>query len=656
MQARLQFLPARWLCGGLAWLALGATGNAAPPLDAYGNLPQFEFARISPSAGRIAMIGVNADHRQLVIAEAGTNKLIKATAVGENKVRDLRWAGDEHLLVTVSATSPLLYDFGMERLELYGVLHVGLDAARPWSVFEHSDDIEHTVFGFDGAFAQDGHWSAYLEGLTLEQQRGFGDHGYTRQHTWLDLYRVDLETSKPTLVARGAGRDHDWVVGADGTITAHVEFAGATGDWLLYAGASRDHELMHKVTLRGQISLLGLGRRPGTVVVIDRSGATDVMSEIDVKTGNAETLLAGIATHDYYFDPLTGLLIGAATAEDPWASFFDPALQKHYNNFRKAFARQRVRLESFTPELRDMIVFTEGTADSGTFWLVSGTTHRADPIGYAYPQVKAEDVGPVQRIEYQAADGLALDAVLTLPPGRAARDLPLVVMPHGGPIGPWDDAGFDWWAQAFASQGYAVLQPNYRGSGGHTVELRKAGYGEWGRKIPGDIADGVAALARQGTIDPKRACIVGASYGGYAALAGVTVQQGLYRCAVAVGGLSNLGSFLAWQARTHPAEDPDLREIRARIGAKDSTDAVLPGISPIHFASRADAPILLVHGKDDTRVPIEQSRDMAAALRSAGKVYDYVELPKEDHFLSHDATRIAMLKAAVAFVARYNPP
>jgi len=219
-----------------------------------------------------------------------------------------------------------------------------------------------------------------------------------------------------------------------------------------------------------------------------------------------------------------------------------------------------------------------------------------------------------------------------------------------------DEAGFDWWAQAFASRGYAVLQPNYRGSGGRTVALRKAGYGEWGRKIPGDIADGVTELAHEGLVDPKRTCIVGASYGGYAALAGVTVQQGLYRCAVSVAGISNPGSYLAWQARIRPAEDPGLREIRDIIGAKDSADPLLAGISPIRFASRADAPILLVHGKDDTRVPVEQSRDMASALRGAGKVVEFIELPQEDHFLSRDATRTAMLKAAVEFVGKYNPP
>ncbi len=251
---------------------------------------------------------------------------------------------------------------------------------------------------------------------------------------------------------------------------------------------------------------------------------------------------------------------------------------------------------------------------------------------------------------------MELDGILSLPPGREARNLPLVVLPHGGPLDAWDDVRFDWWAQAFASQGYAVFQPNFRGSGGHTVAYRKAGYGEWGKKMLSDIADGVAELGRQSLIDPKRASIVGGSYGGYAALAGVTLQQGLYRCAVSVSGPANMANFMDWQAKRHGLESASLRYYQKLTGADHGSSSFLNDISPTRFAARADAPILLIHGKDDTRVPIEQSRDMASALKGAGKVVQYVELEQEDHFLSRGTTRIAMLNAAVAFVEKYNPP
>jgi dipeptidyl aminopeptidase/acylaminoacyl peptidase len=303
-----------------------------------------------------------------------------------------------------------------------------------------------------------------------------------------------------------------------------------------------------------------------------------------------------------------------------------------------------------------MIIFTDGANDPGTFWFVSSATHRADPIAYPYPKIKSTDVGPIRKIGYAAADGMALDGILSLPPGRDAKSLPLVALPHGGPLDVSDDVHFDWWAQAFASRGYAVFQPNFRGSGGHTVEYRKAGYGEWGRKMLSDIADGVAELGRQGVVDPKRVSIVGASYGGYAALAGVTLQQGLYRCAVSVSGPANIANFMDWQAKRHGLDSESLRYFRKLTGADHAAGSFLHDISPSQFAKRADAPIMLIHGKDDTGVPIEQSREMAAALKGAGKIVQFVELEKEDHFLSRDVTRTAMLNAAVGFVEKYNPP
>jgi dipeptidyl aminopeptidase/acylaminoacyl peptidase len=637
-------------------LASCALAHAAPPLEAYGHLPQVELMRVSPSGARVAMIGVASDKRQLIVTDVVQNKVLKAAAVGENIVRNLRWAGDDQLLLTITTTTPSMYDFGMERYMLSAVLHVGLDTQQPWAVFEHSDDIEHSVFGEYGAYPQQGHWIGYFTGWTRARQLGFGDSGYTRQNHYTDLYRVDLETSKPTLLAKGAGRSHDWVIGADGSIVAHSESQESTGEWILYAGRDRDTVLLKRQSPTGEVVLSGLGRGQGTVLVTDRTGSSDVVLEIDVANGHAETLFAEMGTNGYFFDPLSGSLIGARTYEDPWVQLVDPAMQKHYASTRKAFPNKHVGLVSFSPSLKEMIVYTDGAGDPGTYWFVSSATHRADPIGYPYPQIKPEDVGAISKVGFAAGDGMGLDGVLSLPPGREAKNLPLVVLAHGGPLDVRDDVRFNWWAQAFASRGYAVFQPNYRGSGGHSPAYRKAGYGEWGRKMLSDIADGVAELGRQAIIDPKRVSIVGGSYGGYAALAGVTLQQGLYRCAVSVSGPGDMASFMDWQVKRLGLESEGLRHFQMLTGADHGGASFLHDISPAHFAARADAPVLLIHGKDDTTVPIEQSREMAAALKGAGKSVEFVELQKEDHFLSRDDTRTAMLNAAVAFVEKYDPP
>jgi dipeptidyl aminopeptidase/acylaminoacyl peptidase len=255
-------------------------------------------------------------------------------------------------------------------------------------------------------------------------------------------------------------------------------------------------------------------------------------------------------------------------------------------------------------------------------------------------------------VSYKAADGLEMEGVLTLPLGREAKGLPLVVMPHGGPIVEGDRATFDWWAQAFASRGYAVFQPNYRGTLGYGDAFRKAADGQFGRKMQTDISDGVEALAKAGTVDPKRVCIVGASYGGYAALAGVTLQQGLYRCAVAVAGVADMRKMLS---DVRDSGGPDRRALDFWRGLSSAKSEDLDAISPARFAAKADAPVLLVHGENDTVVPIEQSQLMERALRQAGKPVELVTMPGEDHWLSVAATRQAMLDKVVAFVEKQNP-
>jgi len=191
-----------------------------------------------------------------------------------------------------------------------------------------------------------------------------------------------------------------------------------------------------------------------------------------------------------------------------------------------------------------------------------------------------------------------------------------------------------------------------RGSTGYGAAFRMAGHGEWGRKMQSDISDGLAQLITDGIVDGKRACIMGASWGGYAALAGVTLQKGLYRCAVAVAGISDVRKM----AYTDIKESGDNATLRRNMKNEVGAGRDLNMISPIRFASAADAPILLIHGKDDVVVDYTQSSAMAVALNKAGKPVELLTLPGEDHWLSKSDTRLAMLKGALAFVERYNPP
>jgi dipeptidyl aminopeptidase/acylaminoacyl peptidase len=301
-----------------------------------------------------------------------------------------------------------------------------------------------------------------------------------------------------------------------------------------------------------------------------------------------------------------------------------------------------------------MIVLAQGPGDSGTYFFVDLAAGKVEAVGWEYPTILQASVAATKTITYKAADGLDMQGIVTLPVGQEAKNAPLVVLPHGGPAS-FDFIHFDFWAQALASRGYVVFQPNFRGSNGFGKAFRDAGNGEWGRKMQTDISDGVAELARQGLADPKRACIVGASYGGYAALAGVTVQQGLYKCAVSVGGVSDINDMLLWDVNSYGETSEAMRIERRWFGINGNGGGALNSISPRRLADKADAPILLIYGKDDTVVSVDQSRAMADALRHAGKPVEVLQMSQEDHWLSKAATRTAMLEACVAFVEKYNP-
>ncbi len=299
-----------------------------------------------------------------------------------------------------------------------------------------------------------------------------------------------------------------------------------------------------------------------------------------------------------------------------------------------------------------MVVRVFGVKDGYVYAMFDWYTHQATPLGQIYKDVTPAEVRPVS---YPAADKLNIHGYLTLPPGRADKGLPLIVFPHGGPAAA-DTLDFDWWAQAYAAQGYAVLQPNFRGS---TVDnkLLEAGYGEYGRKMQTDLSDGVRYLAGRGIIDPSRVCIVGASYGGYAALAGVTLDPGVYRCAVSVAGISDLKRMLKWTNQQMGSSENSAQRFWDRfMGVSSPNDPALKAISPIEHIGAVTVPVLLIHGKDDTVVPYEQSDLMADALAHAGKSVQFVTLKHEDHWLSRGPTRLQMLEASIDFLKKNNPP
>jgi cephalosporin-C deacetylase-like acetyl esterase/uncharacterized protein YkuJ len=490
----------------------------------------------------------------------------------------------------------------------------------------------------------DGHTVLFVPGLYVENQ------------TLPALFRFDLETGNEKLISRGSSITKAWLVGGDGEVVAEQDYDEKDQRWAIKI--RREGHLQEAVFGHEAIDfprILGFGPSPDTLLILSIEGEESMWRLLSLKDG---TLGTPMAEHKLLNAPIEDrrtyrVIGGVHTGDDARYEFFDPQMQERWDTAIHAFEGERLRLVSWSDDFQKFVVQVNSPKHGFYYDLIDLNARTAGSIGEVY----GGGILPlaVRRITYAAADGMQIPAYLTLPRGRAERSLPLIVLAHGGPAS-HDTAGFAWWPQALTDQGYAVLQVNYRGSD-LSQRFLAAGFGQWGRKMQTDLSDGVRHLVTAGIADPARVCIVGASYGGYAALAGVTLDPGVYRCAVSVAGIADLKRMLDWVnekgINRHNSEE---RYWDRFMGVSGPGDPVLETISPIKHIDVVNVPVLLIHGRDDTVVPFNQSSEMFNALRRANKDVEFVTLQHEDHWLSRSETRLQMLQASVAFLRAHNPP
>ena len=300
-------------------------------------------------------------------------------------------------------------------------------------------------------------------------------------------------------------------------------------------------------------------------------------------------------------------------------------------------------------EDRTWIVYETDDDRPGRYWLYDRGEKTLTLIGEAHPALLDYALAETRPVRYRARDGRTIEAYLTLPPGKEAKNLPAVILPHGGPW--WRDAwGFDPWAQWLANRGFAVLQPNFRGSTGYGKDHLNAGNKEWGGKMQDDLTDGVRWLVEKGIADPRRIAIMGASYGGYATLAGLAFTPELYAAGVDLVGPSNLFTFLE---SIPPYWKPMLALLYHRVGHPEKDRELLRERSPLFSADRIEAPLLIGQGKNDPRVKREESLQIVEALRKRGKPVEYVEYPDEGHGFVRFENRLDFFRRAEAFLKRH---
>ncbi|HEX2763061.1 MAG TPA: S9 family peptidase, partial [Allosphingosinicella sp.] len=328
-----------------------------------------------------------------------------------------------------------------------------------------------------------------------------------------------------------------------------------------------------------------------------------------------------------------------------------PEMEQLQAKIDKTFPGKVNRIINRSDDGDSVLIWSGSAEDPGSYYVFDRKAKRMNLFASPYDALVGKTFSPVKAVRYTARDGLSIPAYLTLPAGRPAKNLPLIVMPHGGPF-IRSSYAFDPWAQFLASRGYAVLHPNFRGSTGYGRAFVERGYGQWGAAMQDDLDDGLAWLASEGIADPKRVCMMGASYGGYAALWAAVRNPGLYRCAISYAGVTDVRAMLKYDSKSMFASRYS-KLWRQKVQGEERRD--LAAISPLQQAKRFAIPVLIGHGELDSNVPVDQGKKLIAALAKQHVAVESVIYPKEGHGFERSEDARDFLKRTEAFLARHNP-
>jgi len=486
------------------------------------------------------------------------------------------------------------------------------------------------------------------------------------------LFKVDVGTGKGDIVEPASTSVWDWWLDLDGKPVVRVEVS--SGSLRFYRRETNERwKKYYSVRLRelkeqNEYEPVGASDQPNKFYVLARP--------------------EGAQRRGIYLYDLTNENFGAPIVDNPQFDIFSASISRdgkgvarfcylaHVRVCESSDAKINTQMKALRKYFKDsanvyvvdnsddnqvLLLYVEGPSDPPAYYQYSVDKHEITLVGMVQQAMANKLMPTATLVEYTARDGVKLSGYLTRPPGaESATRLPLVVMPHGGPEAR-DHLTFDLYVQYLASRGYAVFQPNFRGSDGFGRSFIESGYGEWGRKMQNDIDDGLEQLVDSGVADPTRVCIVGASYGGYAALAGATLTPDLYRCAVSISGVGDLADFLKSRRKKHGSNSELYSYWMKQIGDPERDAERIAAVSPVTHIDKIKTPILLVHGDADEIVPYAQSRELKKLLDKSGRKTDLITLEDEGHSGWSDENERRVLEAVGEFVmtrlgAGYSAP
>jgi len=478
-----------------------------------------------------------------------------------------------------------------------------------------------------------------------------------RDPRWHDLYELHISTGEKTLLRKNSENIAGWEFDHDGVLRLAVR-TNSAGDTEILRVDAGGFKQIYSCTVLESCEIFGFDAANRQAYLITNKGPLDLieLELLDAATGTAAKVES---------DPEKRVDIANGKLSEIdhrllFTEYEDDTVRRYFRD--RAFEKDYRWLESKLPG--QQITFGAASNDEN-LWIVSAYSDTEPGVTYVWNrrsqhlalQYRVRDELPraalAQRkpYHYRSSDGLDIPAYLTLPKGLPAKNLPLIVHPHGGP---WarDSFGYDTYAQFLSNRGYAVLQPNFRGSTGYGKKFLNAGNGEWGRKMQDDLTWGVKSLVAAGIADPARIGISGGSYGGYATLAGVAFTPNVYSAAVAIVAPSNLITLLD---AIPPYWEAGRKQMYTRMADPTTAagKALLIAESPLTQAKSIVTPLLVVQGKNDPRVNIRESDQIVAAVRNNGKPVEYLVAPDEGHGFARPINNLAMVTAMEGFLAQY---
>ena len=629
----------------LAGLVVGPACRAERlPTEAFARLPFVVDASLSPSGERLALLLNTSAGRVLATRDGPTGPLKTVLKADESKysLAWMAWANDERLLVGVHYPDRRHFVLSTET-RLLSVRHDGSDTRNllrsvPMTAGGWVSQIQDRVID----------WLPDDPQHVLIELRADGSFNP-------GVYRLDVDRGLRTPVHNPQRDVQRWLTDGAHRVRVGVRQRDANVEILVCdPDGSRWRTAWRYTALsREAVTPLGFGRDPNRLYVRALHEGRQAVFEVDLADpALPRTLKLADARHDVdgplVVSKATGEAVGVADADANGAGYWDA---DRLAWLREIDARLPQRVNRIVGSSRDdarYLVRSSGNGIPTEYYLGDRRNDSLALLAQSHPDLPVGELVGQRSMQVAARDGLVLEAHLSLPRGVAARPLPLVLLP------PRDaqarsDPGFDLWSEFLANRGYAVMRVDARGTQGYGHDFMAAGLRQWGLEMQDDLTDAVKWAVAQGLADPRRVCIVGAGYGGYAALMGVIKTPELYRCAVSLGGVSDLIDL--WQYHAEYINGAAMADLEVGNAWRDSER--LEATSPRLRAKEVGAPVLLVHGTADRDIPYDQSTAMAKALAKAGKPHRFVTLEDGDHHLRREADRLRYFRELEAFLAEH---